>query len=146
MNAKYKYVILAGGIFTICLFTYKGAVPLAYQAAQSSLFMKDTEDEGSREATTNEHTDSAFNQCNEFIKDKLGSTKTIGFSPKPINAWGLGDYEYLINADATISDNSNPATTERYACRIHYDKGNDSTGLSNKDNWSILGVSGIEGL
>lgn len=146
MNAKYKYPILVAAVITIGLITYKGFVPLAFKVAQSGLFMKDTDDPGSREATTNIHTEAAFNQCNEYIKGKLDSNLTITFSPTPINSWGLGDYEYLINADATITDNANPPKTERYACRIHYDKGNDPTDLSNKESWSILGVSGIDGI
>lgn len=146
MNAKYKYPILAAAVVIIGLITYKGFVPLAFKAAQSSLFMKETDDLGSREPTTNAHTEAAFNQCNEYIRGQLDGKLTIAFSPTPINSWGLGDYEYLINADATITDSTNPPKTERYACRLRYDKGSDATDLSNKESWSILGVSGIDGI
>jgi hypothetical protein len=143
VNAKYKFPILIGGVVLLCLIQYKGFIPLAYKAAQSSLFMKDTDDEGSLEATSNSYTEMAFRQCNDYIKEELDDKLSISFSEAPINSWGLGDYEYLINADVIINDNTNPPKTQRYACRIQYDKGNDIADLTNKDNWSILGISGI---
>ena len=121
-------------------------MPLVYKAAQSGLFLKDTDDQGSRESVSNAMTDAAFNQCNGYIKDELGDKFTLSFSNAPVNAWGLGNYEYLINADISISDNNTPAKTERYVCRIQLDKSGENTDTSNKENWSIIGVTGIEQL
>lgn len=146
MNAKYKYPILIGGILFLGLIQYKGFIPLAYKAAESDLFLVKTDDPGSLEKTTNAHTDAAFQQCNDYIKGELDSKLAVAFSPTPVNSWGLGNYEYLINADITITDGANPPKTRRYACRIQYDKGNDSSELSTKESWSILGISGIDEL
>ncbi len=146
VNAKYKYPIIICGAIALVLIQYKGFIPLAYKAAQSGLFMKDTDDEGSREATTNDHTESAFKQCNDYIKGELDSKLNVNFSPTPINTWGLGDYEYLVNAEITVAENTKPPKTERYACRIHYNKESDAAGLADKENWSILGISGIDEL
>lgn len=146
MNAKFKYPIIIGGVIALGLIQYKGFIPLAYKAAESGLFLVDTDDAGSREATSNTYTEMAFKQCNDYIKDELGEKISVTFSSAPINSWGIGNYEYLINADITISDNTNPPKTERYACRIQYDPGKDTSDLPNKDNWSMLGISGIEEL
>jgi hypothetical protein len=146
VDAKYKLPILIGGLITLCLIQYKGFIPLAYKAAESDLFLIKNDDPGSMEAATNAYTEMAFKQCNDYIKDELDDKLNISFGEAPANSWGLGNYEYLINADVSISENSNPPKTQRYACRIQYDKGNDTSDLSNKDNWSILGVSGIDEL
>ncbi|MFI3135149.1 MAG: hypothetical protein QX197_00050 [Methylococcaceae bacterium] len=143
MNAKYKYPLLIGGLIVLGLIQYKGFIPLAYKAAQSDLFLIKNDDQGSLEATTNEHTDIAFKQCNAYIREELDQKLNVTFSDAPINSWGLGNYEYLINADVSISDGTNPPKTQRYACRIQYDKGSDASDLANKDSWSILGISGI---
>lgn len=146
MDAKYKLPILIGGLLALGLIQYKGFIPLAYKAAESDLFLIKNDDPGSMEAATNSYTEMAFKQCNDYIKDELDDKLNISFGDAPVNSWGLGNYEYLINADVSISENSNPPKTQRYACRIQYDKGNDTSDLSNKDNWSILGVSGIDEL
>ncbi|NOT83303.1 MAG: hypothetical protein HOP02_00685 [Methylococcaceae bacterium] len=144
MNAKYKYPLLLGGLILLGLVQYKGFIPLAYKAAESDLFLIDNDDAGSREATKNAYTEMAFKQCNDYIKEELGDKLSVSFSPAPINSWGLGNYEYLINADINI--NSTPPRTERYACRIQFDPGKDTSDLGNKNNWSMIGISGIEEL
>lgn len=121
-------------------------MPFAYNTAKSDLFLEDSGDDGSREAISNPMTDMAFKQCNDYIKSELGEKFTISFSSAPINTWGLGNYEYLINADVNINTNNSPAKTERYACRIQYDKSNDNNDTANNENWSIIGVSGIDDL
>lgn len=143
---KNSIFALIAGIVILLLIQQKAIMPLAYKAAQSDLFLEDTDDQGSREAISNPMTEIAFKQCNEYIKDELGEKLTLSFTNAPINAWGLGNYEYLVNADISISDNNNPAKTERYACRIQYDKSNEGNDTMNKENWSIIGVSGIDEL
>jgi hypothetical protein len=143
---KNSIFLLVVGIGLLLLFQQKAIMPLVYKVIQSDLFLKDTEDQGSRESISNAMTDAAFNQCNEYIKDELGEKYLLSFSNSPINTWGLGNYEYLINADISISDKNNAAKTERYVCRIQLDKSGENTDTLNKENWSILGVTGIEEL
>lgn len=138
--------MLIAAVGLLLLFQQKAVMPLVYKVAQSDLFLEETDDQGSRDSVSNPMTEIAFKQCNEYIKEELGEQFTLSFSNTPVNAWGLGNYEYLINADISISDNNKPATTERYACRIQYDKSNDTNDTLNKENWSIIGVTGIDEL
>lgn len=146
MKKKFPIITLVVCLAILLLIQYKGVMPLAYKAAQSDLFMYDSGDEGSVEATSTVMTMQAFNQCNQYIKDELGDQTTISFTPEPINSWALGNFEYLINAEVTISDNNATPQTQKYACRIQYSQGKDTSAVSNKENWSVVGISGIDKL
>lgn len=146
VKKKFPLLTLLVALAALLLFQYKAVMPFVYKVASSDLFLFDSGDDGSREATSNAMTTEAFNQCNTYIKDELGSDVTVNLSPSAINSWGLGNFEYLINAEVSISDTNTAPVTQKYACRIQYSNGSDTTEVTNKDNWSVLGVSGIDRL
>ncbi len=146
MKKKFPILSLVAGLAVLLLFQYKGVMPLAYKAAQSDLFLVDTQDEGSNESASNAMTTQAFNQCNDYIKDELGEQVAVTFSAAPINSWGLGNYEYLINADITLNAANEAPVTQKYACRIQYTNSEDMSQVNNKEHWSVIGISGIDRL
>jgi len=44
--------------------------------------------------------------CNNYIKSELGSDVSVAFPEKPLNAWTLGNYQYLISAEVTITSDT----------------------------------------
>lgn len=82
--------------------------------------------------------------CNNYIKSELGSDVTVTFPEKPLNAWTLGNYQYLINAEVTVTSDTANTSTKKYACRITYNNGDNEEGAPDFENWSIIGVSGLD--
>ena len=119
-------------------------MPLVYKVVSSDLFLKDSDDPGSEVAISNELTDLAFSHCNNYIKDELDDDYSVMFSSKPINAWSIGNYQYVINADIEINSNDEGIRLKRYVCRISYNKGSDQSGVMDPENWSVYGLSGID--
>ncbi len=135
-------------LFVVCLiallvFQYKAVMPLLYDIAASDLFLVDSDDKLNRVSTNTSMTDNAFDQCNSYIANELFPEHSFTFPEQPRNAFSLGNYEYLINADIEILPADAAAFTKRYACRIKYDNEDDTTGLSDSTNWSINGLSGL---
>ncbi|OYV16783.1 MAG: hypothetical protein CG441_1635 [Methylococcaceae bacterium NSM2-1] len=82
--------------------------------------------------------------CNNYIKSELGSDVSVAFPEKPLNAWTLGNYQYLISAEVTIT--SDTTSTKKYVCRITYNNGDNEEGALDFENWSIIGMSGLDDL
>ena len=66
--------------------------------------------------------------CNNYIKSELGPDVTISFPEKPLKAWTLGNYQYLINAEVTVTGDTAKTSTNKYACRITYNNGDNEEG------------------
>jgi hypothetical protein len=94
-------------------------------------------------AISNDMTALAFSHCNTYIKNDLGEEKSVSFSSQPTNAWTLGNYEYIVNADIEISAKDAPNVMHHYVCRIQYANGDDTSGANNFENWNVEGVTGI---
>ena len=136
-------------LFVICLvallaFQYKAVMPILYDIAASDLFLVDSEDKLNRVSSITPMTDNAFDQCNSYIANELFPEHSFTFPDQPLNAFSLGNYEYLINADIEILPVDAASFTKRYACRIKYDIEDDTTGLADLSNWSINGLSGLD--
>jgi hypothetical protein len=140
---KYSLLFLMIGIGVLILFTQKVLLPLVYDVAKSDAFLIDSKDPGGQTPLTNSMTDLAFLHCNNYIKSELGAETSATFSDKPLNSWSLGNYEYVINGEITLTNASN-ASTKKYACRIAYQNGDNLDGALDLDNWSIEGVDGID--
>ena len=84
--------------------------------------------------------------CNNYIKSELGSDVSVTFPEKPLNAWTLGNYQFLISAEITITSDSSNTSIKKYACRITYNNGDDEEGALDFANWSIIGLSGLNDL
>jgi len=142
---KSKFILFIACLALLLTLQAKVIVPLVYKVAASSFFLEDSGDEGSRISSTSIMTEAAFTQCNSYIANEELPDDSISFSKKAINSFGLGDFRYLINADITIQPNDSAAISRRYVCRIQYKNGADTAGLSDPENWSVDGISGIDG-
>jgi len=141
---KRNIYFLIGGLAILLAFQAKVVMPLMYDIAASDFFLVDSGDEANRTSSTSMMTDNAFIQCNSYIANELLSNDSISFAEKPLNAFGLGDFRYVINSDIEIQPNDSAAFTKRYVCRIQYTEGDDTSGLSDPDNWDIDGISGLD--
>ncbi|MCF7967057.1 hypothetical protein V3O24_10020 [Methylobacter sp. Wu8] len=141
---KYSILIFIVGLTALLLIQKEIAMPLVYKVIQSDLFLVDSKDQGSQSPISTPLTGLAFAHCNTYIKSKLGSDTSVNFAEKPINAWSLGNYQYVINGEIDItSTNTNPVS-KKYACRITYKNGDDTEGSNDFANWSIEGLSGLD--
>ncbi len=140
-NFSFLYLLI--GIGVLVLLMQKVILPLVYEVVKSDAFLVDSKDQASQLPISNSMTDLAFLHCNNHIKDELGSDVTINFSPKPLNVWSLGNYQYVVNGEINITDSSS-TSTKKYACRISYDNGDNTEGSNDPENWSVEGLDGIE--
>lgn len=135
-------------VFAVALFAFqtKIVLPTVYDIVASDLFLKDTGDYRNDLSTTNLMTMSAFDQCNNYIANEILPDSTIVFSDSFTNAFGLGDHQYVLNADLEIQPEDGPVYSKRYVCKIRYSEGTDISGINVSDNWSVVGMSGLENL
>lgn len=140
---KYPVLLFILGLAALIMFQGEVVMPLVNKVIQSDLFLVESKDEASQLPISNEMTSFAFTHCNNHIKANLDQNTVISFPEKPINAWSLGNYQYVINAEySTTKDNQ--ATTSKYACRITYKNGDSIEGASDINNWSIDGISELK--
>ncbi|MSS75776.1 MAG: hypothetical protein EXR90_02500 [Methyloglobulus sp.] len=142
---KFSILYLIIGIAVLVLLTQKVILPLVNDVIKSDAFLVDSKDQGSQFPISNPMTDLAFMHCNNYIKSELGSDTSITFSEKPANVWSLGNYQYVVKAELNMTNAAN-AATKKYACRITYDNSDDTSGSADFDNWSIIGIDGIDGV
>jgi hypothetical protein len=143
---KYRTLLLIAGLAALLLSQYKVVMPFIYKVAASDLFLVDSKDQASQLPISTPLSGIAFMHCNNYIKSELGPDVVITFPEKPLNAWTLGNYQYLINAEVTIANNTSSADVKKYACRITYNNGDNEEGALDFDNWSVIGISGIDNL
>lgn len=118
-------------------------MPYVYDVIKSDLFLVQSKDEGSRFAIDTHMTETAFLQCNNYIKSKLNPDESVNFPEKPLNAWSLGNYDYVINAEIGVTSSTTGTVNKKYVCRITYNNKDDDKGVLDFDNWSVVGVSGL---
>ncbi|MDD5462911.1 MAG: hypothetical protein PHG00_14985 [Methylococcales bacterium] len=141
---KYRTLILIAGLTVLLLSQYKLVMPFIYKVAASDLFLVESKDQASQLPISTPLSNIAFMHCNNYIKAELGPDAVIAFPEKPINAWTLGNYQYLISAEVNITGNTSNAGVKKYACRITYNNGDNDEGALDFNNWSIIGVSGLD--
>ena len=141
---KYRNLIFIAGFAALLFSQYKVVMPFIYKVASSDLFLIDSKDQASQQAISTPLSNIAFMHCNNYIKSELGQDTTIIFPEKPLNAWTLGNYQYLISAEINVTTDKVSSSTKKYACRITYNNGDDPEGALDFDNWSIIGLSGLK--
>ena len=142
MNKK-KIVVFVACLAVLLALQIKFLLPLMYDIAASDLFLVDSKDEANSMPISNDMTELAFTHCNSHISKTLGSETNASFGNKPINAWSLGNYEYIVNADVEISSKDAATAIHHYVCRIQYNNGDDTSGANDFDNWTIGGLTGL---
>jgi hypothetical protein len=143
---KHPFIVLVIGLALLILFQKFAVMPLVTDVIKSDAFLVDSKDQGSQLPISTEMTAIAFTHCNNYIKSELDSDIAVTFTDKPVKAWSLGNYQFLINGDIHIADQSGKMTTQRYVCRITYNNGDNQEGVLDFDNWTLVGLSGIEGI
>jgi hypothetical protein len=141
---NYRFLFFIVGLIILLLTQYKFVMPFIYKVASSDLFLVDSKDQSSQQPISTPLSNIAFMHCNNYIKSELGPDVTVVFPEKPLNAWTLGNYQYLISAEISVSGDKTSDGSKKYACRITYNNGDDQEGALDFDNWSIIGLSGIK--
>jgi hypothetical protein len=143
---KHPTLTLIIGLGALIFTQQKVIMPFVYEVIKSDIFLVESNDKASQLPIATHLTEVAFINCNKYIKSKLDPNTTITFPDKPINAWSLGNYQYVINAEITISSESAQVIKQKYACRISYNNGDDQNGVSEYENWSVDGLSGLDNI
>lgn len=141
---KYRLPILIAGLSILLLTQYKMVMPLVYKVVASDLFLVDSKDKADQMPISNHLTGYAFTHCNTEIKKSLGDGATANFPSKAINSWTMGNYQYIINGEFSLTTSGGEIKNHKYACRISYKNGENEEGAENFDNWSIEGISGVD--
>lgn len=141
---KYSILIFIVGLGTLLLLQKEVIMPFVYKVVQSDLFLVDSKDQGGQTPISTPLTGLAFVHCNNYIKSKLGPDVSINFHETPLNAWSLGNYQYVINAEIDITSATASTLSKKYVCRINYKNGDNDEGSLDFANWSIEGLSGLD--
>ena len=146
MNLKFKFLLFIVSLVALLLFQAKAVMPLVYEVVSSDLFLKDSEDEGNRMTVSTDMTHTAFQHCNTYISEDIDSDFSVTFTEKATNAWAMGDYQYIVNANIDVKSKDGQIFTRSYVCRIEYTEKEDPSQSAEFKNWSITGVSGLDNL
>lgn len=139
-----KFFIFVAALILLLVFQIKLVMPFVYDIISSDLFLEDLGDDKSSISVNTQMTDSAFDQCNFFIANELYPDHTFTFSSQPLNAFKLGSFQYVINADVEILPPNAASFTKKYVCRIKYHNQHDTSGIADFANWSVDGLSGLD--
>jgi preprotein translocase subunit SecG len=143
---KHPIIVLIIGLIFLIMLQRELIMPLVNTVVKSDLFLVESNDQGDMLPVSTSLTAMAFLHCNAYIKSELDPDISIAFPEKPINAWSLGNHQYVINAEIGITTETSGTSSKKYVCRIIYDKGDDESGIADFDNWSIYGLSGLDDL
>jgi hypothetical protein len=141
---KYSILIFIVSLVALLVFQKEVVMPFVYKVVQSDLFLVESKDQGGQIAISTPLTGLAYKHCNSYIKSKLGPDASLSFPDKPLNAWSLGNYQYVINAEIDITSATASTVTQKYVCRITYKNGDNEEGSLDFANWSIEGLSGLD--
>jgi hypothetical protein len=141
---KYRNLIFIAGLAVLLLSQYKLIMPFIYKVVASDIFLVDSKDQASQLPISTTLSGIAFMHCNNYIKSELGSDVIVTFPEKPLNAWTLGNYQFLISAEVTVTSDTAGTSIKKYACRITYNNGDNEEGALDFENWSIIGLSGLD--
>ncbi|MDD2759501.1 MAG: hypothetical protein PHH11_04320 [Methylomonas sp.] len=145
MNKK-KIILFAVCLAGLLALQIKLFMPWMYEIASSDLFLVESKDDANPMPISNDMTAIAFTHCNSYVNKQITPDNSATFANQPLNAWSIGNYEYIINAEVDITTKDAPSTVYHYVCRIQYENGDDLSGANNIDNWSIEGVTGLPDL
>ena len=135
---KFKFLFFIICLVALFAFQAKVVMPIVYDIVASDFFLEDSGDEVNRTSSSTLMTNAAFNQCNTYVANDVLSDHTITFPKSPLNAFSLGNYKYVINADIEVTPESPPSVTRRYVCRIKFHNDDENTDASDSENWDIL--------
>ena len=145
ITGKKKVFILIASVIGLVVLQRELLIPVAKDVAtQSDLFLVESKDPASMMTQSNEMTQFAFQHCNTHLKADLDPKTTVTLPEKALNAWSLGNYEYVVSAEADVSHEGSAPKKHKYVCRISYKNGDDTSGAASFDNWSLEGLSKVD--
>ena len=127
----------------LLVFMEKVVKPLIIDVARSDLFLEDTSEEGGPEADSATMIALAYAHCSTYIENQFDDDAMINFAPKPLHFWSIGNYQYVINSQLELTDDSGVSQDKKFVCEIKYTGGAEGD-PSNFDQWSIEGLSGLD--
>ncbi len=142
--SKKKLFALIAVVVGLVVLQREVLIPKAKEVASSDLFLVDTKDQGSMFAQSSPMTEFAFQHCNAHLKASLDEKTSVTLPAKPLNAWSLGNYEYVVSAEADVAHEGSAPQKHKYVCRISYKNGDDTSGASDFANWSLDGISKVD--
>ncbi len=142
--SKMKILLLLATVIGLVVMQRELLIPMAKDAAKSDLFLIESKDQGSMITQSNEMTQFAFEHCNVHLREDLDKKTTVTLPEKPLNAWSLGNYEYVVSAEADVSHEGSASKKHKYVCRISYKNGDDTSGAKEFNNWSLDGLSKVD--
>ena len=137
---KYRILILVAGLLLLSISQQQLIMPIIYDVIKSDAFLVDSKDKGSDLPVATPLSNIAFMHCNNYIKSKSPADAAISFTEKPLKAWDIGNYQYMISAEINTAGSSG-TVTKKYVCRITYNNGDNEEDALKIDNWSIVGVA-----
>jgi len=141
---KYKNLLFILAFIALLLSQYKLVMPLMYKVAASDLFLVESKDQASQLPISTPLTGIAYMHCNHYIKSQLGVDTVVSFPEKALNSWSMGNYDFLVHGEFSTTDQTSITASKNYTCRITYNNGDDQEGILDFDNWSVVGLSGLE--
>ncbi len=139
-----KFILFIIGLISLLAFQIKLVMPFVYDIVSSDLFLEDSGDDKSSISENTLMTQAAFDQCNFYITNELYPKHSFTFPDQALNAFKLGNFQYVINASINIIPPDSAAFDKKYVCRIKYKNKHDTSGISDSANWSVDGLSGLD--
>ncbi len=143
MKRYLNIIALIACFVGLLVFMEKVVKPLIIDVARSDLFLEDTTGQGGPEADSATMFALAYAHCSTYIENELGDDTLINFAAKPLHFWSLGNYQYVINAEFEITDDTGVSQDKKFVCRIKYTGGAEGD-TSDYEEWSIEGLSGLD--
>ena len=143
---KSSIILFIAGLVALLVIQKEVVMPFVFKVIQSDLFLVDSKDKGGPSSISTPFSKIAYMHCNSQIKSKFGPDVSVKFPENPINAWSLGNYQYIINSEFETTSGTDKPISKKYACRINYKNGDDENGSLDFANWSIDGISGLDSI
>jgi hypothetical protein len=130
-------------LFIIALYAFNdtAVVPFVLDVANSTLYLKETEDDDPLGEVRNARTDVALLHCENEVREGRGGAAVPSASEREYKAWSLGDLTYIIKASVDLPGENGALARYRYACKIHW----NGKEMNDAGNWSVYGADVNEG-
>lgn len=130
-NSKLSPILLILFVAALYAVLSKAIIPFVEQVAKSDLFL-----EKAAEFEEKDRSSVALLQCNDFVREELGSAKAVQFETHAYKSWEISSGRYLVTSQVTAEDESGKPVRKNYACNVQY-QGGDETDHS---HWSLQGL------
>jgi hypothetical protein len=141
LNRWVSLALLVAFIVVLYLSLNKAVVPFIEEVAQSSLYMKETEDDDPLGEVRNTRTDVAQLHCENQLREDRGAAAVPSGTDTAYKAWSIGDFTYVIKASVELPGENGTPARYHYACKIHW----NAKEMNDAGNWSVYGMDVNEG-